>query len=1036
MRPTLSPLTKKIALTLAIILFIFAAGLFYVNKILLPVQVKAMAVKAAEDALHRKVSLDTLQYDPWNGLVLTGISIAEKDDPARAFFQAKSVAVQVLLPALLQKKIVVTALRIEAPHVTLARLDPARWNFSDLIPATTPATTPGPIAPAMDIVISGFSVENGALDVSDTSSGEPFQETVNIPAIRGSFSLTGTFHVAGKLLFPATQGAIDIDSRISLLPQAFKGIIKIKNIIPGRYLRFSPVALPVNIRSLAIASADITASLQGKDISLSGDLNLPGVDISLPDGSALQGDISLSKISAAIKENDITLAGTLTGNKLKLQPSSGPQLTLSSLRVEGARLTQKNGELKASGDINAKEFAVTLATGEELKGTLSVSSALVSQKDKTIRASAEVKISPLAFSMNKDQSVTADISITHAAANIEGAAIQAKADIDVNNVALSMPDITIKTSIAAPDTRVNFDTGRLNAGVQATFKGFSFRSKDISVSGNPHLAAHVVFNPQATDPLAYTGTLRLPDFTLTGLPTAGDIKDLHGEVTFETGRAQIRGLDFTVLDTPVHVSGRVTRFEAPVIDIAAACASVNLALIEKFIPDIVREQGLAIKGTAAIDVALKGPVDSFSTPQDAGITATAHLTDVSLESKKLDQRVTALNGLIEYAASTLSWKEVTADYNGKQWASHGYVQNPAEPFIAASIRTSGMNADIQAKKKGDTLNIETLTGSYADSSFSVKGSAFIPAGQKPRVNLNANCRLALKDLPTLLPPEQAKQIDALKLAGTLKITGTVKGDPVQWQDLDSSVSIEASTVKIMGYQINDLAINAKQKDGKIDPLTANATIYGGNLTSTTTITLQDKGMPFNSTVKLENTDLALLKQDTPLKQQQLSGKLSSSAELKGELLDILDLKGTATVKLANGYLWDLAILSKVLTILSSSFSGGDIIITDADATLNIHDRKVWTTDLALRSSSVTLLGSGWIGFDQTIDMTVTPRLEAGTSGSGTANALALINPTEGLVNIRISNTLTAPKIDHDISAPQVIKKTLQNTVGSILKLFE
>ena len=97
---------------------------------------------------------------------------------------------------------------------------------------------------------------------------------------------------------------------------------------------------------------------------------------------------------------------------------------------------------------------------------------------------------------------------------------------------------------------------------------------------------------------------------------------------------------------------------------------------------------------------------------------------------------------------------------------------------------------------------------------------------------------------------------------------------------------------------------------------------------------------------------------------------------------------------------------------------------------------MWTTDLALRSSSVTLLGSGWIGFDQTIDMTVTPRLEAGTSGSGTANALALINPTEGLVNIRISNTLTAPKIDHDISAPQVIKKTLQNTVGSILKLFE
>ena len=314
---TLSPLIKKTALTLAIILFIFSAGLFYVNKILLPVQMKAMAVKAAEDALHRKVSLDTLQYDPWNGLVLTGVSIAEKDDPARPFIQERSVALQVLLPALLQKKIVITALRIDAPRVALTRLDKDRWNFSDLIPANS--ATP---APAMDIVISGFSVEGGTIDVSDISSGEPFQETVNIPAIRGSFSLTGTFRVAGNLLFPATQGAIDIDSRISLLPQAFKGTVKIKNIIPGRYLRFSPVALPLNIRSLAIANANITASVQGKDISLSGDLDLPGVNISLPDGTALQGDISLSRISAAVTENEITLAGALAGNKLRLQPSS------------------------------------------------------------------------------------------------------------------------------------------------------------------------------------------------------------------------------------------------------------------------------------------------------------------------------------------------------------------------------------------------------------------------------------------------------------------------------------------------------------------------------------------------------------------------------------------------------------------------------------------------------------------------------------------------------------------------------------------
>ena len=1032
---TLSPLIKKTALTLAIILFIFSAGLFYVNKILLPVQVKAMAVKAAEDALHRKVVFDTLQYDPWHGLVITGISVSEKDDPARPFIQANAVSVQVLLPALLQKKLVITALRIEAPHVTLTRLEQARWNFSDLIAAPAPAAAPAPSAPGMDIAITSFAIEDGVIDVSDSSPGGPFQETVNIPAIRGSFALTGTFHVAGKLLFPATQGTIDLDTRLSLTGKDVKGNVQIKNIVPVRYLRFSPVALPVEARSLTIASADITAALKDDVLSLSGDVDLPGLDIRLPDGSRMQGDISLSKISAAVKANDITLAGSLAGNTLKLRPSSGPRLTLNSLRVPDVKIALKDGELKASGAIHAKEFLVALETGEEIKGNFDLASAVVTQKDKAIHASADIKISPMTCTLDKDRSVTADIAITHAAAAIEGAAVQAKADIDVTNAALTFPDIKVTTNMAAPDTRINIDTGRIDAGVQATFKDFSAKSKDITVSGDPHLAAHVVFNPQAATPLAYTGTLRLPGLALAGLPSVGAIKDLNSEITFETDNAQIKALDFTVLATPVHVSGKVAHFTAPVIDIAAACPKVELALIEKFIPDIVREQGLAVKGTAAIDVAVKGPLASFSTPQNAKVHATVRLADVSVESKKLDQSVTALSGLIDYTTPTLTWKDVTASYRGKQWTTHGYVQDPSEPFIAASLKTTGLSADIKAKKKGDTVTIETLNGTYADSSFEIKGSVLIPAGKGPRVDLNSDCSLALKDISSLLPPEQAKQIDALKLAGTLKITASVKGDPQQWQDLDSTIAVEAPTVKVMGYQIGDLAVNAAQKNGKVDPLTANATVYGGSLTSTTTIALKDKGMPFNASIKLADTDLALLKQDTPLKQQQLSGKLSSTAQFKGELLHALDLTGTTTVKISSGYLWDLAILSKVLTVLSSSFQGGDIIITDADATLDIHEQKVWTNNLTLRSASVTLLGTGWIGFDQTIDMSVTPRLEV-SAGSATTSPLALINPTEGLVNIRITNTLSAPKIDHDISAPQVIKKTLQNTVGSILKLFE
>jgi hypothetical protein len=76
-----------------------------------------------------------------------------------------------------------------------------------------------------------------------------------------------------------------------------------------------------------------------------------------------------------------------------------------------------------------------------------------------------------------------------------------------------------------------------------------------------------------------------------------------------------------------------------------------------------------------------------------------------------------------------------------------------------------------------------------------------------------------------------------------------------------------------------------------------------------------------------------------------------------------------------------------------------------------------------------------VDFDQKIDLNISPRVEAAATAR-VADPISALNPTAGIVNIRIHNTLTAPKFEHNISAPQIIQKTLQNTVGSLLKLFE
>jgi uncharacterized protein YhdP len=103
---------------------------------------------------------------------------------------------------------------------------------------------------------------------------------------------------------------------------------------------------------------------------------------------------------------------------------------------------------------------------------------------------------------------------------------------------------------------------------------------------------------------------------------------------------------------------------------------------------------------------------------------------------------------------------------------------------------------------------------------------------------------------------------------------------------------------------------------------------------------------------------------------------------------------------------------------------------------DIGDGKIATNNLTLKSPAVTLLGEGWVDFDQNVDLNITPRLEAMSGGSGAVGVLEAINPTAGLLNIHITGTVTKPTFDHNVSAPTMIKKTLQNTVGNILKIFE
>ena len=96
---------KKIVLLLIIIALIVSAGIFYLNKEILPTKAKAAIVAALEDVTHKKVLLGSVHFNIFKGLVLNDLIIS---DDLNAIINVQEARCRFLFIPLLNKKIIIS----------------------------------------------------------------------------------------------------------------------------------------------------------------------------------------------------------------------------------------------------------------------------------------------------------------------------------------------------------------------------------------------------------------------------------------------------------------------------------------------------------------------------------------------------------------------------------------------------------------------------------------------------------------------------------------------------------------------------------------------------------------------------------------------------------------------------------------------------------------------------------------------------------------------------------------------------------------
>ncbi|MBF0122482.1 MAG: AsmA family protein [Candidatus Omnitrophica bacterium] len=1014
---------QRILLILAIIFLILSAGLFYVNKVLLPVQIKGMIIKALSEQTGRKVSLATLQWSPVQGAMITDLIVYDKEKPTDIFLHIPSASAQILIFPFFHKKIIIPSMKINGLSLCLVKTGQTIWNFSDLMKPSAPTTNNNSMP---DIIVSSFAFTQARIKLVDLSSGDEFSDNIDPLNFKGSLSLADGLHIFGEMAIPSSTGTIKFDTRLGLRDNTFKGDFKITNIDLARYVRFMPESLPVTVNNATLKTAEINVSTAENNITIAGSVTFPGLDLMLEKNRRVKTDLILNKFSLSSKGNTLLLQGNITGQKT--EASFDSQIIQGDLHANIQALSLENGQINATTDVDIRNFSAILTGDQKLQGNISLSSFKIAQNDKGLTTSADIHVENMAIQTSQGQIISGDLSLVKAQAQIEKEKMKFLSQLRIEKLKIKSGDILYSGDITSPDLVV-LQNNAIDVNMTAKMSNTQINlPQGLTFSGNSTAAIHLRLENKA---LSYDGSLDLADNAIKNLPVIDAAKEINGKILFETEKVSTKDLSFKVFDTSVGVSGEITNFAHPMLNVDAAAKNVNLSLAERLIPQLFKEQGLKIAGQANITAHIEGEAAKID---QAKIIATADISGASIESSKLKQNLDNISGTVTYTPPSLSWKTLSLDFQKQTYVFNGHLQDFSNPTIVTSIKGADMVADIQAKKIGDNIHVESLTASLFDSSVSAKGRIDIPTGQPPLINITADGKIAIRDIPKILP-QYEKNITDLKLSGVLKIKAVIKGPAMDWQNWNADIAVTTPSLSCMGYTINNLNITALEKNGTLAPLEIKGILYDGNLGIISTVGLIETGIPFDTTFKLQQTNLELLKRDIPaLQQNQFSGFLTLSGELKGKALDWKNMTGRSNVEIANGYLWEFPILTKILGILSTSFQGGDVIITDASATLDINEGRISTNTLTLKSIAVSLLGEGWIDFDQNINLNITPRLEPKTGT--TDNSIEPINPTAGLLNLHVTGTLQKPKIESNLSAPTVIQKTLQNTVGNLLKIFE
>jgi hypothetical protein len=545
------------------------------------------------------------------------------------------------------------------------------------------------------------------------------------------------------------------------------------------------------------------------------------------------------------------------------------------------------------------------------------------------------------------------------------------ANVVVDNYLLYLKKLPLslsKGSIDGVDLDIVFKDKQVSLKGAAAGKNLELRNEKIVFTTDVDIHPDIKYDLQ-NKVFDYKAAFSFSRGSLIGLDYVKEASEIKGVVNLEKDKVWSDEIKLKVLDSAVTVRGTLENFADLNLKLNASSQRVDLAKLASLLPDF--PAGFTLSGNSTLNLELQGSLKKL--PLD--INAASEVTAVKVELPFSKTPLTDLKGLLKFSLNQLTWENLSFLYGQTACNSSGKFADFQQPNIDFKLSSEKLTLNSSLAVKDGIIKINTCAGKYLDSNFSLQGNADVQDKEKPLLNINGESDFSLKDLLTLLPAEISDKLKTLNPDGICKISGSLNGNAKDIKGWSANFKLSSDLLTIYGLKLAELSCSLTQKDGVVNIPNFNCRPYAGSINARFSLDLTPEAPAYTAKLDFSNIDLAQLKTDTQFKDKDISGLLNADLELEGTLKGAETLRGQGKVSVKNGKLWELNLLKGLGEFLFVSDYAA-IVFRNAQANLIIADKALELTDFYLGSTEAELAGSGKIGFDGSLDLTLNSEINA------------------------------------------------------------